>query len=153
MYDPETRTGTWKHHIDSRSDDPQDDSGVMSDLENGDILEKGVMEDFEDGKLKPYEEVWRDDVPAPGSMVLAVEGVGEGAEGLAVRVRDWCQAIVKIKGEVSSGRWRLGDGNEWGLQFSSGSLGWGDNWPAQLPEEGKADLFGISWTVVENSRQ
>jgi len=66
---------SWDHWIDSRTDDPAEDAGVMSLLPNGDTLEKGAMvNDY--GVKEAYEEVWRD------------EGVDPAIATVLLRLRD-----------------------------------------------------------------
>lgn len=117
--------GRWIHTIDSRYDHPVEDSGSLEQLENGDWLEKGKMLDFDDGQVKEYEEVWRDpDVFPRISTVLALEaesGVSfsiespvDTARGAIVRVGNYCQGIMKVKGKVTCERWILDAGAvEW----------------------------------------
>ncbi|KAH6901582.1 hypothetical protein BKA70DRAFT_1568408 [Coprinopsis sp. MPI-PUGE-AT-0042] len=154
-YDPESRQGTWKHLVDSRSDEPQEDSGVMSMLENGDILEKGEMLDFDDGKVKLYEEIWRDVNAERGDVIWAVEVVTEGYKGSAIRIGGLCQAILKREGLTSSGRWTWTDSRTWALDFSSGPHLWETDWPALIPDgqNERVDIGNLEWVVVEYSVQ
>jgi Protein HRI1 len=123
-------------------------------LENGDILEKGEMMDFDDGKVKPYEEIWRDSNAERGDVVWAAEVLpSQGYKGGAIRIGGLCQAILKgHDGVTSSGRWALSsDKGAWTLEFSSGPYGWGLNWPSFIPdtESERVEVGKLEWAVVE----
>ncbi len=87
----------------------------MYTLSNGDVLERGCERDPASGAvLSEYEELWRDlpvrrvggDVDGGRvSVVLRMHDDEHGARGLVVRVRGWCQGILKIKGEITVERW------------------------------------------------
>ncbi|KLO14826.1 hypothetical protein SCHPADRAFT_294078 [Schizopora paradoxa] len=62
---------SWDHWIDSKTDAPAEDAGVMSLLPNGDTLEKGAMLN-DDGVKEAYEEVWRDEVVEPEIAAVLV---------------------------------------------------------------------------------
>lgn len=62
---------SWEHWIDSKSDHPEEDAGVMSVLPNGDTLEKGAMLN-DDGVKEAYEEVWRDVRVDPERAIVLV---------------------------------------------------------------------------------
>lgn len=121
------------HTVDSRSDNPVEDSGSLEQLANGDWLEKGEMLDFDDGKIKEYEEVWRDsDVVPRISTVLVLEeeagktfqiySAADAAKGTIIRVGNYCQGIMKVKGEVTCERWILDEGaEEWRRIFRTGT--------------------------------
>ncbi|EIN11197.1 hypothetical protein PUNSTDRAFT_25082, partial [Punctularia strigosozonata HHB-11173 SS5] len=69
---PEADKSRWIHLIDSRGadwegEDGREDSGIFETLPNGDDLERGEMLDPASGKIRPYEEVWRDD-PLPSDV-------------------------------------------------------------------------------------
>ncbi|KAF8539666.1 hypothetical protein BDD12DRAFT_736637 [Trichophaea hybrida] len=105
---PTPTTGKWTHTIDSRSDIPGVDEGTLEVLENGNVLERGEMVDFDapgEGR-KVYEEVWRDEV-LEGEERMAVVLETEG--GCVVRVGGWCQGILKTGGKVVVERWRWGE--------------------------------------------
>jgi hypothetical protein len=90
----------------------------MRKLDNGDILETGEMLDFDDGMVKTYEEVWRDEDTRPGvAVVMELVGDVERA-GLVVRVGKWAQGIVKIltTGVTVTERWRHDEDNVRGVQ-------------------------------------
>lgn len=102
-------------------------------MANGDVLEKGTMLDFDDGKVKDYEEVWRDhDIVPKMSTVLVLEeaggkkfGIGntvDAARGMVIRVGNYCQGIMNVKGEITCERWILDEGEaEWKRVFRTGS--------------------------------
>lgn len=120
------------HTVDSRSDCPTEDAGSFEQLANGDWLEKGKMLDFDDGKVKEYEEVWRDPIVFPRiSTVLMLEeekgkafqtnSATDAAKGTIIRVGNYCQGIMKVKGEVTCERWILDEGvEEWRRIFRIG---------------------------------
>jgi hypothetical protein len=120
-------------------------------LENGDILEKGEMVDFDDGKKKQYEEVWRDEVLAVKerrTVVLESEG-----EGLVILVGKWCQGLLKRGGVTVVERWR-----EDKLVFRSEGFQ-GRLCPEAAWEHAKELHVGdevkcgdVVWKVVERSR-
>ncbi|RPA97758.1 hypothetical protein L873DRAFT_1741357 [Choiromyces venosus 120613-1] len=93
----------WVHEIDSRTDEPGEDSGMNTPLPNGDILEKGRMVDDEDGQMKDYEEVWRK-VDIDEGVVVVLECDDAGARGRVVRVGGYCQGLVKVDGKTSCER-------------------------------------------------
>jgi len=62
---------SWDHWIDSRTDEPAEDAGVMSRLSNGDALERGAMLN-DDGVKEAYEEVWRDESVDPEVAIVLV---------------------------------------------------------------------------------
>lgn len=77
-------------------------------------LEVGQMVNPETGKLTRYEESWVDlkvavtEVGGEGkrwSVVLGLEDEVNGVKGMVVRVGQWCQGIIKARGEVAVERW------------------------------------------------
>ncbi|KAL0640407.1 hypothetical protein Q9L58_000374 [Maublancomyces gigas] len=125
--------GRWMHTVDSRSDNPTEDFGSFEQLTNGDWLEKGKMLDFDDGKVKVYEEVWRDSEILPristvlvleedGGKAFQINSAANAAKGTIVRVGNYCQGIMKVKGEVTCERWTLDQGaEEWRRIFRTGN--------------------------------
>lgn len=109
-HDPLTGGAKWTHTVDSWYPDPSGvvDHGVFETLENGDTVERGTMRDLDDGKVKAYEEVWRDGV-ADGaeSLVLQLDETTDGARavGVVVRLGDWCQGILREGEKVTAERW------------------------------------------------
>ena len=109
-HDSLTNQAKWTHTVDSRYPDTSDlvDKGEFETLENGDTVERGTMRDLDDGKVKPYEEVWRDEV-AEGAecVVLELNTTTEGVRvvGLVVRLGDWCQGILRDGETVTVERW------------------------------------------------
>lgn len=125
----------WIHWIDSQTDDDVDDEGNMYPVENSDrTLERGSSVDAETGKVTHYEECWTDvavipiaagvaaaatdggpeagqgsqkgtEGPKKWSIVLALEDEQHGVKGMIVRVGQFCQGIIKARGEVSVERW------------------------------------------------
>ncbi|KAL7272637.1 hypothetical protein RUND412_004549 [Rhizina undulata] len=112
--------GRWVHTVDSNYDTPFEESGVMEELANGDVLEYGQMMHPEQGIVRKYEEVWRDHNVFPRvSVVLIMVGEEPGkndvmqvfARGIVARVGRWCQGIMKSRGEVTAERWCWENGN------------------------------------------
>jgi len=84
------------------------DTGFFENLENGDTLERGTMRDFDDGKVKAYQEVWRDEVVGDTEcVVLELDDTADGlrAVGVVVRLGDWCQGILRNGESVTVERW------------------------------------------------
>ncbi|GAB7351392.1 hypothetical protein MBLNU459_g2069t1 [Dothideomycetes sp. NU459] len=125
---PPVPHSTWTHEIDSNTDAPAADEGDMFAQPDGvHTLERGEMIDPTTGRLTRYEEKWADarvevtEVDAAGgggggggggeggkrwSVVLGLDDEAAGAKGVVVRVGQWCQGIIKVRGEVSVERWR-----------------------------------------------
>lgn len=106
---------TWTHDIDSNTDGPVIDEGDMYPQADGiHTLELGQMVNPETGKLTQYEENWVDsEVTEVGSesgkrwsVVLALDDEENGVKGEVIRVGQWCQGIIKAKGEVAIERWQ-----------------------------------------------
>lgn len=138
--------GTWDHWIDSRSDNPAKDSGVLSLLSNGDTLEKGMMLD-DNSVLRNYEEVWRDQAIEHGFTAVYVcfhDVVRKSLQaselsarklldtlisspispgdifGMLIRIDQWSQAILVDSSETTAERWILhSDG--WKLTHKCGN--------------------------------
>ncbi|KAF8316157.1 hypothetical protein DL93DRAFT_2040573, partial [Clavulina sp. PMI_390] len=56
----EQSKGSWLHLVDSKHPAGFQDSGVFEDLPDGLALEKGEMMDDGIGRVRAYEEVWKD---------------------------------------------------------------------------------------------
>ena len=102
----------WEHWIDSKSDDPPSDEGDMWLQANGDVLERGKDVDPDTGKIKEYEELWRDlkiDLVDQEiehiSTVLKAENVKTSAKGMVIRIGGWCQGILKVGNDLTIERW------------------------------------------------
>lgn len=140
--------GTWDHWIDSRSDTPANDSGVLSLLSNGDTLEKGTMLD-DNGILTTYEEVWRDLVVERGLTTVYVCLHDDALSrfnadkldndrklldilisspispfdicGMLIRIDQHFQALLVNSGQTTAERWIL-DKEGWRLVYRCGSV-------------------------------
>ncbi|KAI7177906.1 hypothetical protein KC343_g13082 [Hortaea werneckii] len=134
----------WRHWIDSRTEKPEDvvDEGKMYPIE-GDgqrSLEKGSMVNPGTGRMTEYEEIWRD-VDAVGipavvgsegvgaedegkvSAVLILDEPGQRARGMVVRIGQYCQGVLRVKGEFSVERWEwAGEEKGWERKVRMGSL-------------------------------
>lgn len=120
------RRGTWTHEVDSKYEDSTfSDTGILSDLENGDELERGIMKDV-DGIERDYEEIWRGHEVVPNIWKVSeshknmnVEGI-LGGQGLAIRVGRWAQGIMKGEcGTLSVFRAQWVEG-VWRIEFQVG---------------------------------
>jgi len=121
-HDSLTNHAKWTHSVDSRYPNPSDvvDSGQFETLKNGDTLERGTMRGLDNGEVKPYQEVWRDEVVSGAEcIVLALNNTTEVVRvvGVVVRLGDWCQGILRDEEKVTVERWyqrrlvfRHGDG-------------------------------------------
>lgn len=86
---------------------------------DGTVLEVGNMVNPATGKATDYEEVWADlpaqaiaDAKARWSVVLDLDDGAHGVRGRIVRVGQWCQGVVKARGEVGCERWQWVQGTE-----------------------------------------
>jgi hypothetical protein len=96
----------WDHELDSRigpNDRPEEDSGEMSRLSDGSVLERGWMKN-EAGLFEDYEELWRD-LPIENSyppgcqrtcVVAVLHHVHFGMRGMMIRIGAWIQCIVLL---------------------------------------------------------
>ncbi|KAL8995003.1 MAG: hypothetical protein Q9169_005179 [Polycauliona sp. 2 TL-2023] len=159
---------TWHHPIDSLTDDPKPDVGVMEELDNGDVLEKGEMMDEGTGVVVRYEELWEevpllDEIRDEGRrcVVLKTEEV-EGAKGagMAVRCGSFVQGVIKDgEGKVTVERWEwvhgVGEGRyERTVRLGEGELpceGLVNGGLAEMGEGERVDVGGVGWVVVEVS--
>ena len=133
----------WVHAIDSRQDEPGEDTGTMKQLEDGDWFEEGEMVDFDDGKLKKYEEVWRDLTIKPTvSVVLDLRT--DTASGRVVRVGGYCQGIIKVSGVVTCERWAW-NGRVWEMAYRNGP----ERLPCEIACTGDYEEIQITETSVE----
>ncbi|KAI7281654.1 hypothetical protein KC345_g3992 [Hortaea werneckii] len=134
----------WRHWIDNRTERPEDvvDEGKMYPIEGDDqrSLEKGRMVNPDTGRMTEYEEIWRDVDAVRISGVVGVGGVGkedEGkvsavlildepeqrARGMVVRIGQYCQGVLRVKGEFSLERWEwVGEEKGWERKVRMGSL-------------------------------
>ncbi|KAI9732598.1 MAG: hypothetical protein M1834_003934 [Cirrosporium novae-zelandiae] len=151
--------GVWTHWVDSNSDMPGKDEGDMSTQLDGDTLEKGQMVNPTTGLLTKYEELWHDLEVSPVGMekyrisaVLRLEDEGKGAQGMIVRVGQWCQGILKVGSDVTVERWSWTDSAHWEKLVKIG-----DNpLPCEAtfsPLEGATlDFEGWKWEILESHR-
>jgi hypothetical protein len=114
------------HDIDLRGDEPAEDAGTMVKLPNGDWLEEGEMLDFDDGKVKKYEEIWRDLHIQP-TVAVVLDLNTATAAGRVVRVGGYCQGIIKVRGAVTCERWAW-NGRVWEMAYRNG----GERLPCEI---------------------
>ena len=79
---------------------------------NGDVLERGKQKDPDTGEETEYEELWHDLEVIPlgkkqnrQSLVMKADDVEKDIRGMAVKIGGWCQAILKVEGELTVERW------------------------------------------------
>ncbi|KAL8885574.1 MAG: hypothetical protein Q9215_006592 [Flavoplaca cf. flavocitrina] len=103
---------TWHHPIDSLSDDPKPDVGEMTELENGDVLEKGEIIDENTGAVTHYEELWQELRTHFWSQdswrkCVVLKTVEEDKEcmGMAIRCGSFSQGILRRKEGVTVEQW------------------------------------------------
>lgn len=109
------------------------------------------MIDFDDGNLKPYEEVWRDEDVTGSGRVLAADCTSKGFKGLVVILGNWCQALVKSRDGTFAGRWTRTRGGGWKNVFMVGEV-LDTNLPVILESAtGEEVVVGFKWTVVETA--
>lgn len=80
--------------------------------DDGSVLELGKSKDPITGEDIEYEELWRDLEILPlgkkrnrSSLVLRVHDPEEDIKGMAVKIGGWCQAIMKVKDDLTIERW------------------------------------------------
>lgn len=156
----------WEHWIDSRTDEPSIDEGDLWPQPNGDVLERGTqLHPFTGVKCK-YEELWGeidikvvDEEEKRVSLVLKVDDRDRNAQGLVVRVGQYCQGILQVGNKFTLERW------EWMNLATSKPKGWwsckvriGDN---SLPCDHATNIEGLydsatiqsgalEWRVIED---
>lgn len=122
----------WDHWIDSKSNEPDIDEGDIWIQEDGSVLELGKSKDPITGKDIGYEELWRDSEIVPlgkkqnrSSLVLRVDDPEEEIKGMAIKIGGWCQAIMKVKDDLTIERWerRLAGSTEADTTVEEGQLG------------------------------
>ena len=76
---------------------------------NGEVLEYGSMKNPAKGVEEKYEECWIDlEIGGRGrGWVLRTEG--EGTNGMAARIGEYTQAVVRRGDKVNVGRWKNGE--------------------------------------------
>ncbi|BGP07774.1 hypothetical protein NBRC10512_007088 [Rhodotorula toruloides] len=144
----------------SRNSPPPDtppDEGSFETLTNGDVLERGEMENPETGKVAQYEEVWRrlplsqDDGPP---RIVIFESVGDEADGKAFvgRVGDYELGMVDgaegfgvVRRERKEGIWQVVCANGAGrlLPTLDGAQ--------EYAEGDTVQLAGRAWRVIEST--
>ena len=103
-------------------------------------LEKGRMVNPDTGRMTEYEEIWRDvdavgipeDVGDEGagaedewkvSAVLILDEPEQRARGMVIRIGQYCQGVLRVKGEFSLERWEwVGEEKGWERKVKMGSL-------------------------------
>ncbi|KAL9640120.1 MAG: hypothetical protein Q9204_000837 [Flavoplaca sp. TL-2023a] len=158
---------TWHHPIDSLSENPKPDVGEMTELENGDVLEKGETIDEDTGVVTHYEELWEELVPHFWSqdswrkcVVLKTLDEDKDNMGMAIRCGSFSQGILKRKEGIMVEQWdfvcgehagryervvRLGEGEMPCEGLLKGGLG-------EMEEGERVCVGGVEWVVVEVAR-
>lgn len=103
----------WNHWVDSRTVEHDQDEGDMYPQPDGDTLEKGSMTNPKTGVMTDYEEVWTDlDAILVGAdtvrkcIVMKIEEEESHVSGLIIRLGQFCQGILRVRGDVSVERWQ-----------------------------------------------
>ncbi|KAL8700841.1 MAG: hypothetical protein Q9201_005234 [Fulgogasparrea decipioides] len=159
------RYSIWDHWIDSLTDHPPPDRGEMITLDNGDVLERGSTLNEKTGEVELYEELWTDlPMDAEGlenghvCVVLRTESEEGKTKGMVVKIRDWCQGMLKIGNEVTVERWQWTQDavqkntGKWGRTVRIGKAVLpctdllGDK---QAQERTNIQCDGVPWKVIE----
>ncbi|KAK8194183.1 hypothetical protein M8818_007371 [Zalaria obscura] len=164
-----TSHSKWTHWVDSRTEDPTavvDEGDMYAQPDGVHALEVGSMVNPDTGKMQQYEEFWRDEraeLAGDGGgkgkracVVLTLEDEAAGARGVVVRVGQWCQGILKVKGEVTVERWGWvgGEKGGWkrvvrlGRMFLPCALAFE---VGRVVEGSKVSYGDYRWTVTEVS--
>lgn len=143
------------------------DIGDFHDAPNGDRSETGIMENWNTGKMSPYEEIWRSidpNVSTPENYVRELKKESEAAcvvYKLAEKESEWLGQMVRIgsfaqgailnrsTNKVSCVRWFLKEG-QWQVVFQNGEE------VSKIPNgEDKlgavVELENLRWKVIESS--
>lgn len=108
----------WSHWISSRTADVDGvaDEGDNHPQPDGSVLETGRMVNPATGQVGAYEEMWESEEiggvgeEGPVCVVMKMEGEGGRKRGMLVRLGQYCQAVVRVGGEVVVERWVWEDG-------------------------------------------
>lgn len=129
---------TWHHTIDSRFPDATavKDEGIMTPTSLGRTSERGVMVNPATGVMTKYEELWRDitpiiipsvsDIVVEDKTCMVLELRSEEhpeAQGMIVRVGQYCQGVMRVGEEFTAERWKWCDdrtGSGWKRQARIG---------------------------------
>jgi hypothetical protein len=151
--------GEWSHPIDSMGNYDGVDRADIFNLDNGDQVEFGTLENPDTGKVELFKEYWSK--PDHGADELypcvyaRIEGEGE-TKGMVIRVGNLAQGIVQSQGKVQVVRWRknAGAGERWeeDVRSDKGAAGripiaWVCEGERRVGERTKSDE--ISWVVEE----
>ena len=152
--------GVWIHDIDSRTENPndeQDEGEMFPQPEHPDVIvERGKMRHPESGKIREYEEAWKDPevLAVDGrrvSVVLETAGALE-VKGMIVRVGQFCQGILRVGSEIVVERWAWTEDDGWRLSVRIGDgahLPCDITWDEGLAAGDECDRNGISWVAKE----
>ena len=144
---------------------------------DGDVLERGSMQNPNTGKNTEYEEIWHDlDVPMLEGeerrvcTVLRADSPSTGAKGMIIRIGDWYQGMLKTSHGLTIERWQwsvaaephgdkaAGQGNgltphsKWNrlARLGSGSLPSPSALaPGKVAKGATTEVNGIIWKAVE----
>ncbi|GFZ48288.1 hypothetical protein JCM24511_06036 [Saitozyma sp. JCM 24511] len=134
--------GEWSHPIDSMGNYDGIDRADIFNLDNGDQVEFGTLENPDTGKVELFKEYWSrpDNADELYPCVYArIEGEGE-TKGMVIRVGNLAQGIVQSQGKVRVVRWRK-------------SAGAGEGWEEDArSDEGAAGRIPIAW-ICEGERR
>lgn len=165
------RHAVFHHWIDSRTSKAESvkDEGDMYPQPDGSTLETGRMVNPDTGLETDYEEVWRavqveSSTNGPQCVVLELyddddddedeEDDSTGTRGMAIRLGQYCQAMMRAGDDVTVERWVRRAEGTWDQLFRTGH----GHFPNKLLHESKGarmrvgdqtDVEGTTWTVVE----
>jgi hypothetical protein len=123
------------------------DRADIFNLDNGDQVEFGTLENPDTGKVELFKEYWSrptnsdnvhvsDDELYP-CVYARIEGEGE-TKGMVIRMGNLAQGIVQSQGKVQVVRWKKGAGEEWEEDVRS--------------DKGAAGRIPIAWVCGERRR-
>lgn len=98
----------WTHAVDSRSEAPDDDQGMLRSGHEGDdalTLEKGEMVNPATGRVTKHQEVWRDDAVASGTRVAFWERTGSPKAFVGL-IGEWSLAVGREHEGEPAWTWR-----------------------------------------------
>ena len=139
----------------------------MTELENGDVLEKGEIIDEDTGAVTHYEELWQELRTHFWSqdswrkcVVLKTLDEDKDNMGLAIRCGSFAQGILKSREGFTVEQWDFVCGEHAGRYESTVRLGEGEmpcegllkGGLGEMEEGEKVCVGGVEWVVVEVAR-
>jgi len=129
--------------------------------DSNEVLEKGAMVNPSTEKLTEYEELWQDLHPVRVgdekefvSWVLKTENSNRNIRGMAIRIGEWIEGVLRIDDQISVVRWQWSTGKGWERLLAIGQL--------QLNQDvfSEKEIFlgqvfagdGLTWDCIESFR-